>query len=115
MVNRGAEDHEVIVTKAKSAKDIPNKKGVVEEDKVTILGQTGELGLKKRTTLTLDMSPGKYVLFCNVLHNHMGDEGGDDGMKMGVTSGMDMGDDHHGDTKSESHFGEGMHTVFTVK
>ena len=105
VINRGVEDHEMIVTKARSAHAIPNHKGVVEEDEVKILGETEELATLKRKTLTIDMSPGRYVLFCNVLHEHMDDAGGDDGMHM----------DDHGHTKSESHFGEGMHTVFTVK
>ena len=110
VINRGVEDHEVIVTKANSAHDIPNKKGVVKEHKVDIIGQTGELKTLKRNTLSLTLAPGKYVLFCNLLHQHDHEHGDDDG-------GMDMSNPlghNHEHTKSESHFGEGMHTVFTV-
>ena len=114
IVNRGVEDHELIVTKAKSADDLAQKKGVVDEDEVDIVDETGDISSRKKKTLTVDVTPGKYVLFCNVLHEHSEDKG--DGMSdmSGDDAGDDMGDMHE-HTKSESHFGEGMHTVFTVK
>ena len=107
VINRGVEDHEVIVVEGGKPKAIPNHDGVVDEDEIDVLAETGDLKTLKRKAMTVDMAPGKYVLFCNVLHNS-----GDSGDEEEESNGHGHGDE---ELKSESHFGEGMRVVFTVK
>ena len=104
VINRGVEDHELIIVKGRKARSVPQHEGVVEEDDLAAVGETGDLETLERAKLPVELSAGKYVVFCNVLHDESGE-------------GDDMSDEHggHADTKSESHFGEGMHVIFTVK
>jgi hypothetical protein len=104
VVNRGVEDHELIIFKGRKARALPQQEGVVDEEGLAVLGETGDLATRARATLPVELSPGKYVLFCNVLH----DEDTDD-------EGETSGEHGHGETKSDSHFGEGMHTILSVK
>jgi hypothetical protein len=101
VVNRGVEDHEVIVTKAKRPRDLHQDAGVVDEAEVDVIAETGDLATGKRSTLELELTPGRYVLFCNVLHEE--------------SEESDGGHAHEEETKSDSHFGEGMHKVLTVR
>ena len=110
VVNQGVEDHELVVTKAKRARDLPEQDGIVEEDQITIIGETEEIATTKRKTLTVDLEPGKYVLFCNLEHEPMDNSPMSD-VHGGGMSNMRGG----GRTTSDGHFGEGMHRIFTVK
>jgi uncharacterized cupredoxin-like copper-binding protein len=68
--------HEMIVAPIKDEKtalpfiDAENR---VDEDKAGDLGEVSELDPGKTGSLTLDMKPGKYILYCNVpAHYAMG-------------------------------------------
>ena len=61
--------HEMIVAPIKDENTILpyiDAENRVDEDKAGDLGEVSELDPGKSGTLTLDMKPGKYVLFCNV-------------------------------------------------
>ena len=60
--------HEMIVVKTDappSALPYDKKKDEVEEDKIKSLGEVSELPPGKSGSLTLDLKPGAYLLFCN--------------------------------------------------
>jgi hypothetical protein len=99
VINRGVEDHELIVVAGKKSRRLPATKGVVDETELAVLGETGDLATRARADLNVTLPKGKYVVFCNVLHE----------------SDSSDGHEGHGETKSDSHFGEGMHVIFTVK
>jgi hypothetical protein len=101
VINRGVEDHELIIVAGKKPKQLPQTEGVVDESALAVLGETGDLATRARATLNVTLPKGKYLVFCNVLHP-TDSEGGHDA-------------EGHQQYKSDSHFGEGMHVVFTVK
>ena len=60
--------HEMIVVKTDappSALPYDKKKDEVEEDKIKSVGEVSELPPGKSGSLTLDLKPGAYLLFCN--------------------------------------------------
>lgn len=60
--------HEMIVVKTDappSALPYDQKQNEVDEDKIKSLGEVSELPPGKSGSLTLDLKPGAYLLFCN--------------------------------------------------
>jgi len=59
--------HEVLIARDDGRNDLPYdaKRAVVAERRAHSLGEVGDLPAGKRGSLTLDLKPGKYVLFCN--------------------------------------------------
>ena len=88
VTNNGTFVHEFVVDRASSATALPlEASGEVNEDKISDsdhLGEVEDIDPGKSKTLTVTMTAGKYVLFCNR----------EDG--------------------STVHFEKGMHTDFTV-
>ncbi|MEO6608684.1 MAG: plastocyanin/azurin family copper-binding protein [Aestuariivirga sp.] len=68
--------HEMIVAPIKdenTALPYLDAENRVDEDKAADLGEVSELDPGKTGSLTLDMKPGKYILYCNVpAHYAMG-------------------------------------------
>ncbi len=68
--------HEMIVAPIKdenTALPYIDAENRVDEDKAADLGEVSELDPGKTGSLTLDMKPGKYILYCNVpAHYAMG-------------------------------------------
>ena len=92
--NQGGETHEFVVVEAASADDLPvDDDSAFDEEAFgedNVLGEVEEIESGDTAELTLDLEAGDYVLLCNVVEEE------DDG-------------------EVESHFDEGMHTVFTVE
>jgi uncharacterized cupredoxin-like copper-binding protein len=88
VTNNGTFTHEFVVDRAASAASLPLKSdGEVNEDSISAsnhLGEVEDIDPGKSKTLTVTMTAGQYVLFCNRVD--------------GATS----------------HFKKGMHTDFTV-
>ena len=59
--------HEVLIARDDGRNDLPydTKRAVVNERRAHSLGEVGDLPAGKTGSLTLDLKPGKYVLFCN--------------------------------------------------
>ena len=97
-VNLGHHRHELVIVRAPDAGSLPTKAdGSVDEAQLDQV-KVGELanipsGASRHTVLNL--APGSYVAFCNIV-------GG-----MGLGGGMMDGMNH-------VHFADGMHTTFTV-
>jgi hypothetical protein len=91
--NKGGETHELVVVRAASAESLPtDADGAVDEDKLpegALIGEIEDVESQQSKSVTLDLSPGSYVLFCNVVETT--------------------------DGETESHFAKGMHTSFEVK
>jgi hypothetical protein len=91
--NKGNETHELVVVRAASAESLPtDADGAVDEDKLAegaLIGEVEDVESQQSKSVTLDLSPGSYVLFCNIVETT--------------------------DGETESHFAKGMHTVFEVK
>ena len=73
--------HEVLVLHDPGKKALPYdaKNAEVNENKVHSLGEIGDLPPGHSGTLTLNLKPGKYLLFCNESGHYA------DGMKTGLT------------------------------
>jgi uncharacterized cupredoxin-like copper-binding protein len=70
-----SEVHEVIVARADGRKALPydQKHDEVVEKRIHKLGEIGDLPPGKSGKLTLNLTPGEYVLFCNQPgHYHQG-------------------------------------------
>lgn len=97
-VNLGHQTHELVIVKAADAVSLPTKAdGSVDEaqlERVTV-GELADLPSGASRHKVLDLAPGSYVAFCNIV-------GGMD-MGGGMTGGM-----------NHVHFADGMHTAFTV-
>lgn len=66
--------HEMIVAKAPGdGKPLPYdpKTDLIDEDAAGALGEVSELNPGKSGTVTLDLKPGNYVLFCNLKGHYM--------------------------------------------
>ena len=89
--NQGGSTHEMVVVKADDASALPtDADGAVDEEQLESGQAQGEVeDVAKGTTksVELELTPGRYVVFCNVV-----EETGD----------------------KVSHFKQGMHAVFTV-
>jgi uncharacterized cupredoxin-like copper-binding protein len=67
--------HEMIVAPVRSKNQIltyVEDESRVDEDATADLGEVSELDPGKSGTLTLDLKPGKYVVYCNVPGHYMG-------------------------------------------
>jgi uncharacterized cupredoxin-like copper-binding protein len=69
VTNNGTFLHEFVVDRAESAASLPLKAdGEVNEDSISDadhLGEVEDIDPGKSKTLTVTLTPGKYVLFCN--------------------------------------------------
>ena len=65
--NVGDGEHELVVA-ASDLKpgELPTSDGDVDEDALDVIGEVSETPPGKTGTTTLDLVPGKYVMFCNV-------------------------------------------------
>ncbi len=100
--NVGHETHELVVVKAADVASLPTKSdGSVDEsqlDQVKV-GEIADVPAGASRHTTMQLAPGSYVVFCNIV-DKMGN--GDGGMGQ-----MGRGMQH-------VHFDLGMHTSFTV-
>jgi hypothetical protein len=91
--NAGAEPHEFVIVRAASAAALPtDDDGAVVEDRLAAGAEIGEVEAFPSDSSchgTFDLTPGRYVMFCNLV-------------------------DEHGHGGSGSHFAQGMHTTFEV-
>ncbi len=91
--NEGAEAHELVIVRADSAAGLPtDETGKVDEAGLpagAFIGEIEEFAAGSSEEGTFDLSAGTYILFCNIV-------------------------EEEADGSFESHFQEGMHTVFTV-
>lgn len=93
--NIGTEQHEMVIALADgTSTDLPTKAdGSVDESAIpeaNLPGEIPEFNAHKTKKKSIDLAPGTYVLFCNIV------------------------DDEAGGT-TLSHYAEGMHTTFVVK
>jgi uncharacterized cupredoxin-like copper-binding protein len=91
VTNRGRKDHEFIIIKTPLPIDaLPvTEKGLIEKKAGKMIGEIEDIHPGEIKEITLDMSPGSYVLFCNRIET----------------------DDH----KIISHYRQGMRIAFTVR
>ncbi len=64
-----SEEHEMVVVRLKSADEaIPfnAKKNRVDEDKLKSMGEIGDLKPGATGTMTANLKPGTYLIFCNI-------------------------------------------------
>lgn len=67
VTNGGATPHELVVVKTDVAQDkLEKANGIADEAKYKPLVRTKQLNGSESTELEVDLSPGKYVLLCNV-------------------------------------------------
>ncbi len=100
-LNTGHHTHELVIVKAVDAAGLPTKPdGSVDENapKSKKVGEIADIGAGSSKHATLDLTPGTYVAFCNIV----------DDMGMGNGGGPMGGGMQH------VHFELGMHTTFTV-
>ncbi len=90
-VNAGDEDHELVVVKTDTAPDaLPVVDGKVDEATAgEVIGEIEEFASGGEEAATFTLTPGNYVLFCNITETEASGE-------------------------IESHYEEGMHTAFVV-
>ena len=63
--------HEIAVIRTDLAfDDLPTKVGVVDESGLDVLGRTSRLEEGASEQLTLEMTPGAYVMICNFRGGH---------------------------------------------
>lgn len=89
--NAGPDDpHEFVIIRSDEAPDaLPATDGKVPEDKVDFVDEIGPYLPASKASIAVDLTPGTYVLICNIAEV----EGGE----------------------LESHYELGMHTAFTVE
>ena len=75
VTNQGPATHEFVIVRS----DLPAARlpigpdGLgVDEDSVDPVGEIGELGSGTTGTLTLNLDPGRYVVFCNLEGHYLG-------------------------------------------
>ncbi|MDZ4718281.1 MAG: sulfocyanin-like copper-binding protein [Roseiflexaceae bacterium] len=68
MTNSGSVTHEFVVVQTDLAADkLPmNADGNVDEEKLTSMGEQGDIETGKTLDLTLDLHPGRYLIICNL-------------------------------------------------
>ncbi|MDQ1477664.1 MAG: hypothetical protein QOE62_2893, partial [Actinomycetota bacterium] len=76
VANAGSITHELVIVRAASASALPRVKkagersvGAVNEEVIAEadkMGETGDVPARTTVTKTLDLSPGTYVMFCNI-------------------------------------------------
>lgn len=71
--NAGTTKHEMVVVRAGSADELPKRAdGSVDEDKIAPTdkaGETGEFDASRTKSVSLDLRPGSYVMFCNIVQD----------------------------------------------
>lgn len=70
----GALVHEVIVAQVNDENELLSfdaVKNEVDEDTIQTLGQVAEIYPNKTASMTLELKPGKYILYCNVAGHFM--------------------------------------------
>ena len=66
--NQGTRPHELVVIKSDLPPDgLPLVDGKVNEDKVNISGEIEPLAAGATREATFELSPGKYLLICNIV------------------------------------------------
>ncbi len=111
--NQGSETHELVIVRAADAASLPTKSdGSVDEEAIPAADKPGEIpdvAAGDVASATLDLAPGHYVAFCNIV-DQMGTTGtGGAGMGgSGMGGGMGSGGMSH------VHFQLGMSVAFTV-
>lgn len=92
--NAGAETHELVVVRGDDPEALPtDADGAVDEAQLAetdIIGEIEDIESKKTKKATFKLTPGKYILFCNIVEEEATGE-------------------------KESHFAEGMVNTITVK
>ncbi len=66
--------HEVIVARVADENQVlayDESKNMVDEDTVAALGSVKEIAPNKTASLTVELTPGKYLLYCNVPGHYM--------------------------------------------
>jgi hypothetical protein len=89
--NIGHEPHELVVVRASSPTELSVVEGRVDEDALpdgAFIGEVEAFAAATSCAGTFSLAPGSYVLFCNLVEEH--------------------------DGAMESHFNNGMSTMFTV-
>ncbi len=92
--NAGADPHELVVARTDLEPDaLPtDDDGAVPEDEIDLVDEVEELEGGDQGELTVDLEPGSYVLFCNLVEE----------------------EEEDGETVIEAHYSEGMHRAFEV-
>lgn len=66
--NAGTRPHEMLVVKSDLPPDLlPVSEGRVAESMVNVAGEAEAFGAGEKRVLELDLSPGKYLLLCNLV------------------------------------------------
>lgn len=109
--NAGGEEHELVLVKAAALSDLPTKPdGSVDEDKIPESDKAGEIDhvrAHESKSATLDLAPGTYVAFCNII-----DGMGASGMMPGHNTPSTM---MGGASSGHVHYASGMHQIVTVE
>ncbi len=108
--NVGAEEHEVVLVRAASVRDLPTKAdGSVDEDKIAEIDKLGEIDHLKshqKKSVVFDLKPGRYIAFCNLI----------DPMNPTMMSSSNNGSSMMGGSAvGHVHFALGMFQRFTVE
>jgi len=86
--NIGGEEYELVIVRASDAAGLPTgQKGSVNEDQIDEADKVGEIeevAAGSEKSASFDLTPGKYVAFCNIV-DHMGDVHFSEGMHVGFT------------------------------
>lgn len=65
--NVGTSGHELLLIRSELATDkLPVKSGEVDEESVDVVARTKELSRRQKTTLSVSLRSGNYVLICNI-------------------------------------------------
>jgi uncharacterized cupredoxin-like copper-binding protein len=65
--NEGPSTHEFVVVQTDLAPDaLPVKDDEVEEDTLNAIGEQEDIAASTTSTLSLQLDPGSYVVFCNI-------------------------------------------------
>jgi len=92
VINKGSMTHEFVVVRSADGNLPVDASGAVDEAQIPTTDKLGELeDLERGDKATLDttLTPGTYVLFCNIVETN--------------------------DGVTDSHYADGMHTTFTVR
>ena len=107
--NAGAEEHEVVLVRAASVRDLPTKSdGSVDEDKIAEIDKLGELDhlQPRQKSAVFDLKPGTYIAFCNLI----------DSMNPTMMASRNTGSSMmRGSAMGHVHFALGMFQRFTVE
>jgi uncharacterized cupredoxin-like copper-binding protein len=73
VTNKGTVSHEFVIFKTDLPPDgLPTLDGKVEEDKLDHVDELDVFAAGKTESLTVDLTPGKYVFICNIVENPPG-------------------------------------------